>query len=99
MKLALYVDFNSRERLPDGGQAVSIPIGMINPASLGQRLQTGLPVTVYDEDIRCDGILRKGRWLDGWVADLVPGSNQRLSQGEFEELTASTKRSALGLAK
>jgi hypothetical protein len=95
MKLAFYVDFNHRERRPDGSQAVGISFGAINPSALSQKLQVGLPVIVYDEDIRCDGVLKKGEWLDGWVADLVPGTNKGLSEGEFEQLLVSTKRAAL----
>jgi hypothetical protein len=97
--LALYVDFNARERLADDGQAVSIGLGKMNPSALLKKLTIGARVIVYDEEIRCLGILRHGKWLDGWVADLIPGTVVDLEKSEFERLQVETKRAALGLAE
>jgi hypothetical protein len=96
--LALYVDFNSRERLPGGGQAVSIRLGRTNPVTLDKRLRIGLQVVVYDEDIRCEGILRRGQWVEGWIADLIPETITKLDDGEFDRLLAITKRSGMHIA-
>ena len=98
-KLAFYVDYNARERLPDGGQAVLIRSDRMNPPALEQELKAGLRIVTYDEEIRCEGILRKGYCLDGWVADLIPETNLDLKKGEFERLRIMTKRQALRIAK
>jgi hypothetical protein len=66
--LALYVDYNARERLPDGGQAVSIQVGRMNPETLATKLEAGCRVILYDEEMRCEGVLRQGKWTEGWVA-------------------------------
>jgi hypothetical protein len=92
---SLYVDFNSRERLPDGGQAVGIPLGSINPAESELRFKVGCRVILYDEEIRCEGILRHGNWLEGWVADIVPGTVERLQGDEYRKLRAETRRLAI----
>lgn len=97
--LALYVDFNSRERLPGGGQAVAIGFGRMNPSQLEDRLTTGSCVLLYDEEIRCQGILRRGIWLDGWVADIIAGTIEDLLAGEFDRLRAATKRAAIGVVE
>jgi len=83
---AFYVDFNSREVLADGNQAVAIRVGRANPKTLGGGLRSGLRVVVYDEGDSWEGIVREGQQLDGWVADLVPGTNRTLSVSDFEEL-------------
>ena len=97
--LALYVDFNSRERLPGGRQAVSIGLGRTNPAALEKKLRSGLRVLVYDEEIRCEGILRRGQWAEGWVTDLIPETITELEDGEFDRLLALTKRSGMHIAE
>ena len=97
--LSLYVDYNSRERFPDGGQAVSIRLGKMNPPALKEKLAVGKRVMLYAEDIRCEGILRRGKWLEGWVADIIPDTISRLSKGEFEKLRAETRRMAIRLTK
>ena len=96
--LALYVDYNSRERLPDGGQAVSINIGRMNPPTLEKKLEPGSRVILYDEEVRCEGVLRQGKWVEGWVADIIPGTVKDLPSGEFERLRTATKRAALRVA-
>jgi hypothetical protein len=97
--LALYVDFNARERLPDGGQAVSIHIGRMNPLALENKLEIGSRVILYDEEICCLGVLRLGQWVEGWVADISPGTIKDLLPSEFERLRSETNRAALGLAE
>jgi hypothetical protein len=97
--LVLYVDYNSRERLPDGGQAVSINVGRMNPPALEKKLAIGSRVILYDEGTRCQGILRHGKWLVGWVADIIPGTLQDLRAGEFERLRIATKRAAIRVAR
>jgi len=97
--LALYVDYNSRERLPDGGQAVSINIGRMNPPTLEQKLELRSRVILYDEETRCQGVLRRGNWIDGWVADIIPETVRNLLKGEFERLKTETKRAALRVTK
>jgi len=56
--LAFYVDFNYRELLAEGGQAVVIVIGEMNPPALADKLAVGSCIVVYDEETRCDAILR-----------------------------------------
>jgi hypothetical protein len=97
--LALYVDYNSRERLPDGGQAVSINIGRTNPRALEKKLEPGSRVILYDEETRCEGVLQRAKRIEGWVADIIRGTVRDLSTGEFEQLRTATKRAALGVAK
>ena len=97
--LALYVDYNARERLPDGGQAVSINIGRMNPRALEKKLEIGSRVILYDEETRCEGVLRHGKWIEGWVADIIPETVRDLPAGEFEHLRTATKRASLGVAK
>jgi hypothetical protein len=92
--LALYVDYNARERLPDGGQAVSINFGKMNPEALATKLASGSRVILYDEETRCEGVLRHGEWIKGWVADVIPGTVRDLPTGEFERLRA--QRSVVG---
>jgi len=94
--LAFYVDYNSRERFPDGRQAIHVAIGTINPPSLENKLTVGLRATLYDEEIKCVGILRRGKYYD-WVADIVPGTVRDLSRGEFNRLRSITRRSAFGI--
>jgi hypothetical protein len=97
--LALYVDYNARERSPDGRQAVAIQMGRVNPKVLSTKLEIGCRVLLYDEEMRCEGVLRQGKWSEGWVADIVPGTVVDLSTGEFERLRAATKRAALRIVK
>lgn len=97
--LALYVDYNARERLPGGGQAVFINIGRMNPEALAGKLESGSRVTLYDEETRCEGVLRRGKWLEGWVADIIPETVRDLPTGEFERLRTATRRAALGIAR
>ena len=99
MILAIYVDFNNRERLPDGEQAVAIRIGRANPDALAEKLECGMKLILYDEDIRCDGVLRLGKCIDGWVADIVPASIRQIAPGEFERLRVQTKRAAMRVAR
>jgi hypothetical protein len=96
--LALCVDYNERERLPNGGQAVAIKFGRMNPAALEQKLEIGSRVILYDDDTRCEGVLRRGKWIDGWVADLLLGTIRNISAGEFERLRTATNRAALRIA-
>jgi hypothetical protein len=93
--LALYVDFNARERLPNGGQATAIIFGKSNPAALEKKLEVGTRVLLYDDSTRCVGVLRRGKWIKGWVADLVEETIRELTDGEFEQLLAATKRASL----
>ncbi|MEA1677471.1 hypothetical protein [Nitrospirillum sp. BR 11163] len=97
--LALYVDYNARERLPDGGQAVAINLGRMNPDALEKKLERGSRVILYDEETRCEGVLRHGAWIEGWVAEIIPETVKDLPAGEFERLRTETKRAALGVAK
>jgi hypothetical protein len=97
--LALYVDYNSRERLPDGGQAVWINIDGANPRALEKELEVGSRVILYDEETRCEGVLRHGKWIEGWVADIIPGTVKDLLTGEFERLRTATRRAALRVAR
>lgn len=97
--LAFYVDYNARERLPDCGQAVWIKIGGMNPEALAMKLEAGSRVILYDEDTRCEGVLRHGRWIEGWVADIIPGTVRDFPADEFEHLRIATKRAALGIVK
>src|ERR1700722_16531689 len=97
--LALYVDYNARERLPHGGQAVSINIGRMTPRALEKKLEPGSRVMLYDEETRCEGVLRHGKWIEGWVADIIPGTVRDLPTGEFNHLRAATKRAALRAAR
>ena len=96
--LAFYVDYNARERLPGGGQAVSIVLGKMNPVTLGARLAVGLRVILYDEDTRCMGVLRHGKYYD-WVADIIPETITDVSKAEFERLRVATRRAAIGEAQ
>jgi hypothetical protein len=92
--LALQVDFNEREVLPDGSQAGGIFFGPSeNPPALEQRMQSGLRVILYDSGDRYEGVLRRGTYVD-WVADLVPGSARELAPGEYERLRTETLRAA-----
>ena len=97
--LALYVDFNARERLSDGGQAVSIKFGRMNPDTLEMKLQPGSRVILYDEETRCEGVLRHGKWIEGLVADIIPETITDLSRGEFERMRTATIRAALRIAR
>ncbi|HTR85540.1 MAG TPA: hypothetical protein VMI56_13755 [Reyranella sp.] len=97
--LPLRVDYNERERLPDGGQAVQIFIGIMNPAALEAKLVKGNRVILYDEGNLCEGVLRPGSWLPGWVADIIPGTVRDLEPGEFERLQIATARAALTVVK
>jgi hypothetical protein len=97
--LSLYVDYNARERLPDGGQAVAINIGRMNPDALARKLEHGSRVVLYDEETRCEGVLRHGKWIGGWVAEIIPGTVKDMPTGEFERLRTETKRAALRVAK
>jgi hypothetical protein len=97
--LTLYVDYNERERLPDGGQAVAIKIGRMNPEALATKLELGSRVILYDEETRCEGVLRHGKWLEGWVADIIPGTVRDFPPDEFGRLKAATKRAALRITK
>jgi hypothetical protein len=99
MMLALYVDFNARERLSDGGQAVSIGLGQMNPLALETKLEIGSRVVLYDEEICCQGALRPGKWIDGWVAEIIPGTIKDLVPGDFERLRSETNRAAVRLSK
>ena len=96
--LALYVDYNRREFLPNGGQAIEIVFGntgLRNPPVLEQNLELGSPVILYVEGDKCLGILRSGEFIEGWVAEIIPGSVEEISANEFEELKAATRRAAL----
>ena len=97
--LALYVDYNVRERLPAAGQAVAIKIGGMNPDALEKKLEHGSRVILYDEETRCEGVLRHGKWIEGWVAEIIPGTVRDLPTGEFERLRTETKRAALRVAR
>jgi len=97
--LPLYVDYNARERLPDGGQAVAINLGRMNPDALEKKLERGSRVILYDEETRCEGVLRHGKWIEGWVAEIIPETVRDLPAGEFERLRTETKRAALRVAK
>ena len=96
--LALYVDYNRRELLPNGGQAIEIVFGniaLMNPPVLEQKLELGSRVILYDEGDRCLGVLRSGEWIEGWAAEIIPGTVEEITAEEFEELKAATKRAAL----
>ena len=96
--LALYVDYNRREFLPNGSQAIEIvlgSIGLMNPSVLEQKFEVGSRVILYDEGDRCLGVLRSGEWIDGWVAEIIPETVEEITADEFEELRAVTKRAAL----
>jgi hypothetical protein len=95
LMLAFYVDYNARERLPGGGQAVSIALGKMNPAILGERLAVGVHVILYDEETKCMGVLRHGKYYD-WVADIIPETITDLSKADFDSLRVATKRAAIG---
>jgi len=97
--LALYVDFNSRERFPDGGQAVFINTGRANPPALEEKLAVGMRVILYDEETRCEGILRRVKWADKLVADIIPETISSLTESEYQELCAATRRAGFRLAK
>ena len=97
--LTLYVNYNERERLPGGGQAVAIIIGKMVPEALATKLESGSRVVLFDEETRCEGVLRHGKWLKGWVADLIPDTIRDLQIGEFERLTVAMKRAALRITK
>ena len=92
--LALFVDWNQRELLPDRNQAAFIFFeDGVNPPALEQKMETGLRVTLYDSAERWDGVLRPGTWHP-WVAELIPGTARDLMPGEFERLQAETLRAA-----
>jgi hypothetical protein len=67
----------------------------MNPASLETRLEIGSLVTLYDEGTMCHAVLRLGRSLDGWVADIITGSVKDLIGDEFQGLRTQTLRAAL----
>jgi len=96
--LAIYVDFNSREVLDaEGNQAVHLRFDVANPPSDEEKMRAGLRVLVYDEGDSYVGIVGRGRWIDGWVADLIPGTNRELDSKEFARLQNLTRRSAIRL--
>jgi hypothetical protein len=95
--IAFYVDYNVRERLSDGGQAVFIAIGRMNPPGLEKRFKIGLQITLYDEETACLGILRRAMSADDWVADIVPGTVRDIPESEFRQLRVATKRAALNI--
>lgn len=97
--LALYVDYNSRERLPGGSQAVFIKVGSMNPAVLAEKMTPGLRVILYDEDTCCQGVLRRDKSRGGWSAEIIPETIKDLSADEFKRLRSATKRAAIGIAK
>ncbi len=66
-----------------------------NPPNLEHRLEPGLVVTVYDEEIQCRGTVRWSAQMKEWVADLFLGTVEDLRPGDFESLRASTKRAAI----
>jgi hypothetical protein len=79
--------------------AIGIRLGKMNPSVLEERLAIGRRVILYDEDIRCEGVLRHGKWLEGWVADIVPETINKLAKGEFAKLRAQTRRMAIELVR
>lgn len=59
-------------------------------------MNPGLPVTLYDEDIRCQGSVREGVVFAGeWVAEIIFETIVDLADGDFEDLQARTKQAAL----
>ena len=68
-----------------------------NPPSNEEKMRAGLRVLVYDEGDSYVGIVGRGRWIDGWVADLIPGTNRELDSKEFARLQNLTRRSAIRL--
>ena len=92
--LPVYVDFNSRERYDDGGEAVYIGFRG-NPTELKEKLEPGATVLLYDEGLSYQAVLRQVDWLDGWIADLIDGTGKDLTVAEFERLDIANKKAAL----
>ena len=96
--IPLYVDFNAREPCSRGRQSVALRFHCMNPPDLEDRLEPGLVVTVYDEEIQCRGTVRWSDWMEEWIADLISGTVEDLQPGDFESLRASTNRAAISKA-
>ena len=69
--------------------------GLMNSSAHEQKLEKGPWLIVYDEQIRHLGALRRGKWFDGWVADIFPGTVKDSAAGEFEHLRALKMRTAM----
>ncbi|MGA2057481.1 MAG: hypothetical protein ABSG88_19490 [Bradyrhizobium sp.] len=67
----------------------------MNPDAIEGKFQQGTRVILYDEELRCEGILRQGNWIEGWVADIIPETIRDIHRDEVERLKAATKRAAL----